>query len=399
MVLSLLKVAAPDLQPQQPRQPQQQQQQPWNCQDVQHMLQALPALLQQSGVQHVANSIQLQQLSLDLVYQLAGQQLQLPARQQELAGLCHTLMPQMLRHVERIIAAEYQYRTSDPQERASSGQLKHSQRVGSVKVEVLGALYALQLQTGRCSWEEIERCIAQPAQSLTNFLRVGGQQPHHKRFVLFLAAQVVDAAPSLLQWTVAASVAAAGTSRPFTAAQQQQQQQRGSTYQQAAANNRSSTGAIYPAWQQPPQQQQNQSGAAAAGPAPAQHMPDAAGAAAPSDPGEVRAASSIPAVALLRLWLRWMLDAHPKAAFAKCMTHVTCVLERAPATSALFRPCGADGWREHPQLLQDGLVLDFQPVLAGSSRGLLVGRVMSEVVATQGARKLGEILCGLHQVR
>lgn len=283
------------------------------------------------------NSTQLMDAVEELLHMLRDQHLEPAVRQQQLFELFSTAGPQLLKAVEGLVDAEYQYRnppdpiTKQTPRKDTSEHLLHSRNVGSSKIAVLGALYALQLQSGSCSWSDpacgIERRLAQPAADLTAFFRGYRNKLPHRRFVLYLASQVVSAAPSLLRW----DLPAAGVH------------------------------------QQRPQQ------AAAGTPSP-----------------------GIPAVTLLHLWLRSLLDQHPPEACAKSIKHASDVLRSAPATAPLFAGFNPVLWEAGN--LQGMLQRDCGYAEAGADRAQLMTQVLTAVKDSQGVAALGMVLHKLHLV-
>jgi len=378
MAASLLRRAAPDLL----------QDDQWRVQDPQRMLQELPGqhqllLLQQHAVRGPLDSYAAQEFSVQLLQVLARQSVDAAARQQELAALCAEALPQLLPPVERMVECHYLFRggsrpaqgvaTRAPEQRselqAASGTVhpvlqQYCVSLGGAKVELLAALYALQLQAGGVSWAEAEHQMALPAQTLENFCKMGTYPAYHRRFVLFLAAQTAASAPGLIQW------GAADNGRP--------QQHGGQVKRASGCWNGTSThaGGIYPSWQQQ---------AGSAGPAPAQM-------AAVGAPVSTSGPGIIPPSVLLRLCVGCMLDQHSRLTRAKCVELMCSLLARSPATAALF---GSARWLQQPGLLQQQLLLDAD----GRMHGQILKMVLTAVGSTQGPHRLAKVLRDLHEVR
>jgi hypothetical protein len=199
MVFRLLRLAAPDLQAQSAWQA--------DVSDMRRVLRGLaqqPLELQQRLGRPPADSGQLQLQAERLMCQLLDEQLEPAARQQVLSELHSSVGQALLGPVEELVAAEYQLRLPGPFNKVkpegrdvSPAQRQHSVAVGAVKVDVLAALYALQLQAG-ASWQQVQALVAQPDADLGQFYRV--RAANYRLVVLYLVSQVVSAAPSLLRW-------------------------------------------------------------------------------------------------------------------------------------------------------------------------------------------------------
>jgi hypothetical protein len=311
MVGRLLRKAAPDLQ----------HPSAWQV-DVSDMRQTLQGLSQQPqelqqlllGQAPPANSAQLWAQAEDLLLHVMGQQLQPAARQQELAELHSNVGQQLLDPVEDLVTAEYQIRAAGPDNKVKpfgqnvSKWQRESRHVGVIKIDVLAALYALQLQAG-LTWQQVQALVVQPYDDLTSFF--ARRSPDQRRFVLYMVGQIVCSAPSLLQWDATA------------------------------------------------------------------------------------ASSSIPAVDLLRLWLRSMLDQHPPKAFGKCMEHVTRVLARTPATEQLFSFLSE---QLQPGVLQDIFQRDCGIDQSGDQRARLLKVVLERLRDSRGEAALKQTLQELLRV-
>lgn len=311
MVARLLHKAAPDLQ----------HPSAWQVgmSDMRQALRGLsrqPQELQQllPGQPPPASSEQLWAQAEDLLLHVMGEQLAPAARQQELSELYSNVGQQLRDPVEELVTAEYQIRSAGPDNKVKpfgrnvSNWQRESRQVGTIKIDVLAALYALQLQAGQ-SWQHVQALVVQPYDDLTSFF--ARRSPDQRRFVLYLASQIVRSAPSLLQWDATA------------------------------------------------------------------------------------ASSSIPAVDLLRLWLRSMLDQHPAKAFGKCMEHVTRVLARAPATEQLFSVLSA---QLQPGVLQDIFQRDCGIVQSGDQRAKLLKVVLERLRDSRGEAALKQTLQELLRV-
>lgn len=198
MVFRLLRMAAPDLQAQSAWQV--------DVADMRRVLRGLaqqPLELQQRLGTPPADSRQLHLQAERLLCQLLDEQLEQAPRQQVLSELHGSIGQALLGPVEELVAAEYQLRLPGPfnkvkpEGRDVSRWRQHSVAVGAVKVDVLAALYALQLQVG-ASWQHIQALVAQPDADLSQFFRV--RAANYRLVVLYLVSQVVSAAPSLLRW-------------------------------------------------------------------------------------------------------------------------------------------------------------------------------------------------------
>lgn len=206
MVFRLLRLAAPDLQAQSAWQA--------DVPDMRRVLRGLaqqPLELQQRLGRPPADSGQLQVQAERLMCQLLDEQLDPAARQQVLSELHSSVGQVLLGPVEDLVAAEYQLRLPGsfnkvkPEGRDVSCWRQHSVAVGAVKVDVLAALYALQLQAG-ASWQQVQALVAQPDADLGQFFRV--RAANYRLVVLYLVSQVVSAAPSLLRWDSTGSAGA-----------------------------------------------------------------------------------------------------------------------------------------------------------------------------------------------
>lgn len=204
MVFRLLRMAAPDLQAQSAWQV--------DVADMRRLLHGLaqqPLELQQRLGRPPADSRQLHLQAERLLCQLLDEQLEPAARQQVLSELHGSVGQALLGPVEELVAAEYQLRLPGPfnkvkpEGRDVSRWRQHSVAVGSIKVDVLAALYALQLQAG-ASWQHIQALVAQPDADLGQFYRV--RAANYRLVVLYLVSQVVSAAPSLLRLDSTGSV-------------------------------------------------------------------------------------------------------------------------------------------------------------------------------------------------
>lgn len=351
------------------------------------MLQELPGqhhlLLQQHPVRGPLDSYTAQEYSVQLLQVLARQSIDAAARQQELAALCAEALPQLLQPVERMVECHYLFRggsrpaqgaaTRVPEQRselqAATGAIhpvlqQYCVSLGAAKVELLAALYALQLQAGGISWTEAEHRMALPAQTLENFCKMGTYPAYHRRFVLFLAAQTAASASGLIQW------GAADNGRP---------QQQGGQAKRASGcwnGNSRNAGGIYPSWQQQ---------AGSMDPTPAQQ-------AAVGAPMSMSGPGIIPPSVLLRLCVGCMLDQHSRLTRAKCVELICSLLARSPATAALF---GSARWLQQPGLLQQQLLLDGD----GRMHGQILKMVLTAVGSTQGPHRLAKVLRDLHEVR
>jgi hypothetical protein len=362
MIEVLLQHAAPDLQPTGP-----QQHTAWLVEDMRLLEQAMPQP-QQVGqlllVPPPADRLELEQQALQLLTHLADRQLDAAARQQELWQLCCCASVQRQLHaVEALVAAEYQFRV--PEARVEQQHFQHSKAIGETKVAVLAALYALQLQSGQRTWQQVEQRIATPLTGiLDSFFRSPTYNHKQRLFVLFLTSRIVSAAPSLLRWDVPSSH------------HQQQQQQGPQQQQQRQQAGRRSDGGLFPAWQVPA----------------AEHTQPPAAAAGPSEgvAGVQQPPGHVPAVLLLRLWLRAFLDQHPSLAFAMCVDYVSTVLEGCAATGSLFAGTSAELRAARVQVLQ----ADCYSAEPGRVRSVLLTSVLRKMLPAQ----LSAVLAGLDKV-
>jgi hypothetical protein len=207
----------------------------------------------------------------------------------------------------------------------------------SIKVEVLARFYAVQLQGGVCSWEDIERKILAPYSNCQQFWRFCRSCPQ-RRGAIFLAAHLLVQAQGLLQKPSAV------TGRPTGVL---------------------NSGGVYshshkPAWG-----------------VPAVGLGGARGAAG----GSARGGGRVPVMWLLQMWVRGVVDYGRRAS----LWHLTHILAKHPATEELF--VGSD-WGL-------GVVADVD----GMVRGRLVGHVCKALLRDpQWQPCLGGVLEGVAEV-
>lgn len=183
LVAKLLKQAMPDVQPEDAW--------PLDLRNTQQLWARLGDL--------PANDEQLMDQAETLFRRAQAEQVQ-AAGQRALAELASSVVQQLLDPAERLVAAQYQIRKHSravsPDWEPTERQKQQSIAVGSIKVDVLAALYALQLQAG-ARWEQLRALVAQPAPDFsTVFLGL----PHLQRFRLYLVSQIVSSAPAFVGW-------------------------------------------------------------------------------------------------------------------------------------------------------------------------------------------------------
>jgi hypothetical protein len=98
----------------------------------------------------------------------------------------------------------------------------------------------------------------------------------------------------------------------------------------------------------------------------------------------------VPAVLLLRMWMRAFMDQHPNWAFARCVDFVSTVLERCTATAPLFAGTSQELREKRVRVLQE----DCCSSEPGRVRSVLLTSVLRKLPPAQ----LSAVLTGLDKV-